>query len=176
MAGHIKDSTSVHWNTPLWLAEAAQMALGGVIELDPCSNEHSIVPAQTKIRLPQNGLEVAWSNYRTIYVNPPYGRDKASGTSIYDWIEKAVVASTRIAGSTVLMIIPATVDTKHWQELVFPHAKKICFLKGRVKFDLNGKSKLASTVPTAAVLFANSSRPEAQQSFVVAFNHLGKVY
>ena len=51
-----------------------------LIDLDPCSNEHSMVDADTKYILPTNGLTESW-NYKRIFVNPPYGRN-SDGTTI----------------------------------------------------------------------------------------------
>lgn len=131
MAGAIIDSTSVHWNTPKWLVDAVVAGLGS-IDLDPCSNPHSIVPARRKVQLPEDGLAVDWSEFKGVYVNPPYGR------GISEWIEKAWLASTK--GSNVIIVIPAAVDTKHWHRYVWQHAARICFLEGRVKFDLPDKT------------------------------------
>lgn len=55
---------------------------GGSINLDPCSNEYSVVNAETEYRLPEHdGLKESW-NYPNIFVNPPYGIDKERGTTI----------------------------------------------------------------------------------------------
>lgn len=148
MAGAIINSTSVHWNTPKWLVDDVVSVLG-VISLDPCSNDNSIVPAVRKVQLPEDGLSVDWTGLHGVYVNPPYGR------GIMQWIAKARHASCN--GSNVIMVIPAAVDTRHWHLFVWPHAARICFLKGRVKFDLPGNPKgQASTTATAVVLFSES--------------------
>ena len=195
MAGAIIDSTSVHWNTPKWLVDLVSEALGG-IDLDPCSNDHSIVPAGRKVQLPEDGLAVDWTEYSRVYVNPPYGR------GISKWIENAWLASTK--GSHVIMVIPAAVDTKHWHRYVWRYAAAICFLKGRVKFDLPDKTcplckgegqieatygyemcdecegertvkqaLASSTVPTAVVLFTQNAM--AAHRFQEVFHGPGHV-
>mgnify|MGYP006972984471 CR=1 FL=1 len=55
------------------------------VEFDPCSNKDSIVNAGIEIILPDDGLKQKWS-YKTIFVNPPFGRDFERKTTIKDWI------------------------------------------------------------------------------------------
>lgn len=154
MAGAIISSTSVDWNTPQWLVDKVVETLG-IINLDPCSNPHSVVPAVRKVQLPEDGLAVPWGDYYGVYVNPPYGRGIAS------WISKGLTASA--VGANVIMVIPAAVDTKHWHSYVWPSASRICFLKGRVKFDLPGNpASQAATHATAVVLFSESYRVASQ--------------
>ncbi len=148
MAGHIQTSKSVDWCTPASILNPIK-AMWGEIVLDPCSNGNSIVKAQNEIKLPTDSLSVDWTKYLTdedvnhpnsIFINPPYGRDKKRGTSIYNWIEKAysTYTSSKAEFTEVMMLIPAAVDTRAWQNIIFPSLKstyaRVCFLKGRVKF------------------------------------------
>lgn len=59
------------------------------------------------------------------------------GVSVIDWVKKANTSSQ--AGAEVIMLIPAAVDTKHWQAVIFPEATAICYVRGRIKFDGNVK-------------------------------------
>lgn len=63
----------------------------GHINLDPCSNEYSVVKADVEYRLPKDGLLESW-DFPTIYVNPPYGREK-NGTSIKHWLQRCSLAN-----------------------------------------------------------------------------------
>ena len=84
-AGRTINSQSQSWGTPHKYVVAIKKFFGGNIALDPCSNQHSIVRAQTEFMLPDHdGLREEW-NYSTIYVNPPYGTDRPRGTTIKNW-------------------------------------------------------------------------------------------
>ena len=81
-AGRTVNSQSVNWCTPPKYVKAVRKVFGGRIALDPCSNEWSIVNAETEYRLPEHdGLRESW-DFPTIYVNPPYGSDKERRTTI----------------------------------------------------------------------------------------------
>ncbi len=76
MAGHIASSSSIDWNTPEEILAPVRTLFGGSIDLDPCSNDGSIVGASVEYRLPENdGLRDPWftEGVRTVYVNPPFG-------------------------------------------------------------------------------------------------------
>lgn len=129
---------SVHWNTPKKYVSLIYEFFGEV-ELDPCSNDYSILDAKTKIKLPQDGLMEEWSQ-RTIFVNPPYGRDTQRKTSIKNWIQKAY-ESHRKYGNEILMLLPVSTNTTHWRDFIFGKSS-ICFLyDSRLKFSLNGNEE-----------------------------------
>ena len=136
-AGRTVTSNSVDWNTPPHYVEAVRQVLGD-IELDPCTNEWSYVNASKNIILPDDGLKADW-NYRTIFVNPPYGRDPVRGTRILDWVRKTAEAH-RDFGSEAIMLIPVATNTRHFKEIIFKDAETICFLADtRLRFHLDGK-------------------------------------
>lgn len=84
-AGRNSISTAKDWGTPHNIVAAVRAAFGGRIELDPCSNEWSVVRAEREFRLPEvDGLKAEW-DAKTIYVNPPYGSDPVRGTRIIHW-------------------------------------------------------------------------------------------
>lgn len=127
---------SKDWCTPPKYVEAISLFFRNQIELDPCSNQFSIVPAKTKFSLPIDGLSKEW-NYKTIFVNPPYGNDKEKKTSIKDWICKCY-KSHKEYGSEILALIPVATNTRHWKEYIFGKAS-ICFLfDTRLKFMIDG--------------------------------------
>jgi len=134
-AGRCVNSQSVSWGTPKKLVESVKAVLNS-ITLDPCSNEWSIVDADVRYILPVDGLTETW-DYATVFVNPPYGRDKERGTTIKDWIRKCAEASLK--GSEVVALIPVATNTTHWKDIIFKTATSICFLSdSRVKFLENG--------------------------------------
>ena len=137
-AGRKVNSENQSWGTPLKYIKAIKKFFGGSIALDPCSNEYSIVGAETEFMLPQNdGLREEW-NYPTIYMNPPYGADRERGTTIKNWLVKCVITHQKY-GSEILALIPVATNTGHWKQSIFGKAKAICFLYDtRLKFLENG--------------------------------------
>jgi len=137
-AGRKINTLSQHWCTPQKYVEAVKEMFNNNIELDPCSNAFSVVNANVEYILPENdGLSETW-NFRTIYVNPPYGADRRKGTTIKNWLKKCVEAHKRY-GSEVLALIPVATNTAHWKYYIFGEATSICFLYDtRLKFIING--------------------------------------
>ena len=78
-------------------------------------------------------------------MNPPYGRD------IGKWVKKAYEESLK--GAVVVCLIPARTDTKYYHDYIFPYAKDIEFVKGRLKFEVNGKAKDPAPFPSAIIRF-----------------------
>ena len=137
-AGRHVNTQSQSWCTPPKYVNAIKRFWNGIIQLDPCSNEHSIVHAQTEFRLPEHdGLKEEW-NYQTIYVNPPYGSDKERGTTIKNWLAKCCLAYNTYH-SEVIALVPVATNTGHWKQYVFGKATAICFLYDtRLRFLVDG--------------------------------------
>ncbi|MDI6737437.1 MAG: DNA N-6-adenine-methyltransferase [Nanoarchaeota archaeon] len=138
-AGRKINTISQEWGTPEKYVSAVKDFFGGKIDLDPCSNNYSIVNAVTEYKLPkQNGLIESWK-YSTIYINPPYGIDKTNKTSIRNWLFKCADAHQRF-NAEILALIPVATNTGHWKNFVFGKASSICFLYDtRLKFLVNGR-------------------------------------
>ena len=139
-AGRTLNTLSQEWGTPSKYVNVVREFFGGHIDLDPCSNEYSIVSARTEYRLPKHdGLKESW-DFPTIYVNPPYGIDKERGTSIKKWLCKCHVANKEYR-SQVLALVPVATNTGHWKNYVFGQAAGICFLSDtRLMFLVNGQT------------------------------------
>jgi len=137
-AGRSVNTLSQSWGTPHKYVKAVKDFFDGFIDLDPCSNEYSIVRAKVEYLLPtHDGLKETW-NYPTIYVNPPYGIDKERGTTIKNWLAKCAYAHEEF-DSEVLALVPIAANTMHWKKYVFTKAIGICFLYDtRLRFLENG--------------------------------------
>ncbi len=137
-AGRTVNTQSQSWGTPLKYVKAVKSFFGGSISLDPCSNEYSIVNAETEYILPKNdGLKEDW-NFPTIYINPPYGSDRERKTTIKNWLAKCALAHSKYK-SEILALIPVATNTSHWKQSIFGEATAICFLYDtRLKFLENG--------------------------------------
>lgn len=130
---------SKDWCTPPKYVEAITAFYDGCIELDPCSNKWSCVNAKTTYTLPfQDGLRETW-NFKTIFVNPPYGADRERGTTIKNWLRKCYQAHD-LYNSEVIALIPVATNTSHWKECIFGKASSICFLYDtRLRFMIEGE-------------------------------------
>jgi len=138
-AGRTVNSQSSEWCTPKKYVDAVKDVFGGQIQLDPCSNKWSIVGADTEFELPlKDGLREKW-DFRTIYVNPPYGADRERGTTIKHWLRKCAHAFLEHE-SEVLALIPVAANTSHWKDYVWGVACGVCFLYDtRLRFLVKGK-------------------------------------
>lgn len=138
-AGRKIKTQSQHWGTPLKYVKSVKQFFGGKIDLDPCSNEYSMVKAETEFLLPErDGLNEKW-DYKTIYVNPPYGIDQERGTTIRNWLAKCANAHKKY-GAEVLALVPVAPNTAHWKKCIFTQARAICFLYDtRLRFLENGQ-------------------------------------
>lgn len=167
-AGRRVNTKSQDWGTPPKYVDAIREFWDGVIDLDPCSNDNSIVHANTEVKLPDDGLMLDWERYSTIFVNPPYGRDKERGTSIADWLKKCAEAASH--GSDVIALVPVATNTNHWKKYVFGSAEVVCFLYDtRLKFLEDGvESKKGA--PMACALIYWGARPK---TFMGKFSKFG---
>lgn len=152
-AGRTVNSQSQSWGTPQKYVNAIKRFFGGIIDLDPCSNEYSIVHANTEFILPQNdGLREDW-NYPAIYMNPPYGADRERGTTIRNWLEKCVLTHKKY-GSEILALIPVATNTGHWKKCIFGQARAFCFLYDtRLKFLENGSGSGKGAPMACAMIY-----------------------
>ncbi|MDI9358083.1 MAG: DNA N-6-adenine-methyltransferase [Phycisphaerales bacterium] len=169
-AGRNINTLSQSWETPLKYVNAVKDLFGGYIDLDPCSNEYSIVRAKTEYRLPTDGLKEIW-NFPTIYVNHPYGIDKNRGTSIKNWLAMCVYAHEAF-NSEILALVLIAVNTSHWKRYVFTKAKSICFLYDtRLRFLENGKDIGKGAPMACAMIYWGNN----QQKFYKVFIQYGAV-
>ena len=142
-----KDQT---WETPQNLFDKLDKVFG--FELDVCA-----VPETTKCDkyfTPDiDGLLQDWKG--CCWMNPPYGREQVK------WVTKAY-KEVESNFATTVCLIPARPDTKVWQEIIFPNAKAICFIKGRLKF---GNSKGSAPFPSALIVFGDDITKEQEECF-----------
>lgn len=137
----------------------------GKVSLDPCAAKDSSVKAVTKFVLPTDGLVEQWAGHETIFVNPPYGRDKVRGTSIKHWLRKCHNAA--LVGAEVIALIPVAPNTSHWKEYVFPACDSICFLK-EPRFKFEGAGKKGAPMAMCVVYWG-----EQKGKFTEVFKTLG---
>jgi hypothetical protein len=159
------------WGTPEIYVAAVREFFGGAIDLDPCSNEWSIVRATVEYRLPEHdGLKESW-HFKRIYVNPPYGLDRRSGTGIKNWLYRCAYAH-KTFGSEILALVPVATNTGHWKKYVFGKARSICFLADtRLKFLVNGENGGKGAPMSCAMIYWGDDA----ERFVRIFKKFGAV-
>lgn len=84
-----------------------------------------------------------------VFLNPPYGRE------LHKWVKKAYEESLKKHDGYIVLLIPARTDTSYWHDFIFGKAQ-IKFLRGRLKFELNGESKDAAPFPSALVIYGEA--------------------
>lgn len=91
-----------------------------------------------------NALEQDWIG--NVIVNPPYGR------AMSKFVEKAYQEYMRDNDRFIVMLIPARTDTTYWHVFIQNKAT-VKFLKGRLKFEVNGVSTDPAPFPSALVVY-----------------------
>ena len=116
---HNQEVSSDEWYTPKWLIEDL-----GPFDLDPCAPvnpPYEIAPlAYTK---EQDGLAQEWPATAFVFMNPPYSRPL-----LRPFVEKLAEHNNGIA------LLKNQVDNLLFQEVIFPKAKSLIFMRHRVKF------------------------------------------
>jgi hypothetical protein len=137
--------------TPSYVLDPIRKALGGVIDLDPCSLPDNPTGANAFIAPPWDGLSLPWLG-ESIYVNPPYGKAREP------WVKRCIVAGE--AGVQVILLIPAATDTRIFQEAL-ASASEVVFIKGRVKFGVlrPNRRQQAASHPSALIGWNVSLEP-----------------
>lgn len=160
------ESLSQHWCTPPKYVNAIRYFFGGSISLDPCSNLHSIVGAAVEYSLPEvDGLAVPWDR-PTVFVNPPYGKDRERGTTIRDWLRKCAEAYF-LYNSEVLALVPVATNTQHWKQYIFGVAAAIAFLYDtRLKFLVEGKNGGKGAPMSCAMVYWGNHYERFEQTFL----------
>lgn len=152
-AGRTINTLSQNWGTPERYVAAVRQVFGGTISLDPCSNDYSIVNAEVEYRLPaQDGLKESW-DFRTIFVNPPYGIDKERATSIKQWFYRCAAAHHNY-GAEIIALVPVATNTGHWKKYVFAKATAVCFLYDtRLRFLVDGQDEGKGAPMSCAMVY-----------------------
>ena len=118
-------------------------ALGGQIDLDPCSTADNPTGATFYYYPPGDGAEAPWG-FGTIFVNPPYGKARER------WVERCI-ESGRL-GARVVLLIPAATDTRIWQRAAAT-SSSLVFIRGRLKFGVlrPNRRQVAASHPSSLI-------------------------
>lgn len=132
-------SKEMNWETPQGFFDKLNKDFN--FDLDPCATKET-AKCRDYYTKDDDGLTKDWGPCKTVFVNPPYGRD------IKKWIKKGYEESQKDK-TTVVMLIPARTDTSYWHEYCMK-ASQIFLVKGRLKF---GGAKAGAPFPSAVVVF-----------------------
>ena len=129
-----------------WLTPPDIIIALGKFDLDPCCPDGKMPwrTAERMITKSEDGLKADWNGKR-VWLNPPYGREAMP------FFEKMVSHS----GGGVALVFART-DTALWQDIIFPNASAILFIRGRLRFyKKDGTQGEAATAPSALVAFSS---------------------
>lgn len=102
-----------------------------------------------------DALNMSWGGHVS-WCNPPYGR------VISEFVRKAALES-RKPNTVIVGLIPARTDTSWWWEWVVPYADEIQFLRGRVRFCLDGEPQQSAPFPSCLVRWGGALPSTARE-------------
>lgn len=130
------------WETPKELFEKLDNVYH--FTLDPCSTDEN-AKCSKHYTIKDDGLSKDWSN-EIVFCNPPYNRD------ISKWVRKCYEESKH---AKIIMLIPARTDTAYFHDYIY-HKANIIFIRGRLKFEIDGKPLNSAPFPSMIVEFDNA--------------------
>ena len=133
-------SKSNEWATPQDLFDKLNKEFN--FTLDPCSTKEN-AKCKNFYTIEDDGLSKLWTD-QIVFMNPPYGGHTG------DWIKKAFESSS--GGATVVCLIVSSTDRSYWHEYIFPYAKQIRFIRGRLHFN---NSKSSAPFASAIIIFSH---------------------
>ena len=97
-----------------------------------------------------------WTKYKSIFINPPYT------SKVQDEVLKKIndTISSDWRG-VIVLLIPARTDTKRWHDYIFNKADDIRFIKGRLRFEVDGIPSGSSTFPSEVIVYDHRNKEEA---------------
>ena len=111
-----------------------------------------------------DGLSRPWIAPRggAVFCNPPYSRRTKNSPGQEAWIKKAAEEGKR-PGAVGVMLIPARTDTLAFHEYIY-HKAEIRFIKGRLRFRVNGQTGDAAPFPSMVVIFRGPEGREEENA------------
>ena len=116
-----KTVSSDEWYTPKWMIDILRP-----FDLDPCSpKDRPFDTATVHLTKEQDGLSMSWGKTEDarVWLNPPYSRPL-----VEQFVKKMADHNNGIA------LLVNRQDNVMWQEVIFPTAASMIFMRHRVKF------------------------------------------
>ncbi|WP_419154285.1 DNA N-6-adenine-methyltransferase [Weissella viridescens] len=146
--GAAMTSNKQDWETPQRFFDKLNDRFNFDLDAAATSENHKL---DNYITPEMNALECEWDG--NVFINPPYGKQ------LKYFVKKAFEEYKRDSDRVIVMLIPARTDTSYWHDYIFENAK-IEFLRGRLKFEVNGESKYPAPFPSALVIFGTAKAAE----------------
>jgi phage N-6-adenine-methyltransferase len=139
-------SNKQNWNTPKWLFDKLNAFYN--FTTDPSTVEDNPLGCPIFFTPQTNGLDSSkWED--AVYINPEY-------SNIKPWVNEAYKYFTNTKNSVVLLV-PSRTGNRLWQDLIFPTANLICFIRGRLRFSNNDNS---APFDSALIVYGINTREE----------------
>ncbi len=136
-------SQSVEWATPDGLFQELDKEFHFTLDLAATENN---AKCERYFTAADNALLLDWGK-NVCWCNPPYSR------KIGYWIANAFAAS--LLGATVVLLVPARVDTFWFHRYCIAGGAEIRAIEGRLKF---GKSKNSAPFASLVIIFRPPSK------------------
>lgn len=149
---YMPQAKSVEWETPQALFDKLDAEFH--FTLDPCATPENAKCSKFYTKA-DNGLIQSWAGER-VFMNCPYG------DVIKKWVEKAYAEThgfwnNPAYAELVVGLLPARTDTQWFHKHIYQKAE-IRFLKGRLKFEVDGIPQGASSpFPSMIVIWRKDS-------------------
>lgn len=130
-------SSKDDWTTPIWLFDDLNKKYDFTLDA-AASDDNHLLPLYFTEEI--DGLKQTWSGHR-VFCNPPYSLAP-------EFIEKAY--KERYSAELSLLLVPVRSSNEEWHKYIFPYARSITYINGRLKF---GNSKLGAPFPSCLILF-----------------------
>lgn len=132
------------WETPQELFDELDAEFRFTLDAAANENNHKCPVYFTES---DNALVKNWGGQR-VFCNPPYGK-QATG----DWTQKCWQESQK-PNTTVVLLIPARTDRASFHKYIWNQpGVEVRFLKGRVRFEIDGEKQDAAPFPSMVVIF-----------------------
>jgi site-specific DNA-methyltransferase (adenine-specific) len=140
------------WETPVELFERLNKIYR--FEIDVAADaQNSLLPVFVDEQI--DALAGIWQGFS--WCNPPYSRWQKFVTHGYELVKEGLTPG-------VMFLLPARTDTRAFHDIIQPHATLIRFIRGRLKFTLDGEPAkdakgrpVSAPFPSMLVLFTREA-------------------
>jgi len=134
-------SNTNEWETPQKLYDELNKEFN--FNLDVCATDEN-TKCDTWFTKKDDGLSKKWIG--NVWCNPPYSKDEMKY-----WVKRAHEEVRNGNANVVVMLIPSRTDTRYFHNYIY-NKYEIRFIKGRIKFLLDGEVKQAAPFPSMIVV------------------------
>lgn len=140
-------SNKQNWETPKWLFDLLNNEY--CFDLDAAASDENAKVANYFTES-DNALVQDWGEFKSIFCNPPYE------TKLQNAFVKKAYEEHKKNKNTIVLLLPARVETKRWHQYIFGKAK-VHFLEGRLKFEYKGiPCQNSAPFPSAIVIYGGA--------------------